>query len=139
MVVRQYNALFAELAERRAQAAQDSEVRGATRIQPNRGEPFADFRSFASHVLEPDLRLRLAPGMSAADLEGRLSVKLNRLYSGLRSSNAEALALLQSVEAAGPKGLQVQQLLANASPKRQPYLETTLVWLAKQGVLDWLP
>lgn len=138
VVVRQYNALFAELAERRAQAAHTGERGGATRIQPNRGEPFSDFRGFASHVLEPDLRLRLAPGVHATDLEGRLSVKLNRLYSGLRGSNAEALALLQAVEAAGSSGVAVNELLSGASSERRPYLETTLVWLAKQGLLDWL-
>ena len=65
-------------------------------------------------------------------------VKLNRLYSGLRGSNAEALELLQAVEAAGAEGVNVRELLAHASADRRPYWETTLVWLAKQGLVDWL-
>jgi hypothetical protein len=32
----------------------------------------------------------------------------------------------------------VAELLAGAAPERRPYLETTLVWLAKLGLVDWL-
>jgi D-inositol-3-phosphate glycosyltransferase len=138
VVVSQYNALFAELAERRAQALRDGALTGGARIQPSRGDPFADFRGFASSVLEPDLVLRLASGVVPTDLEARLGVKLNRLYSGLRGSNAEALELLQTLEAAGHTGMTVGQLLAGASSERRGYLETSLVWLAKQGLVDWL-
>ena len=138
VVVGQYKALFAELAERRVHALRAGELAAGARIQPSRGDPFADFRGFASSVLEPDLVVRLAPGVVAADLEGRLGVKLNRLYSGVRGSNAEALALLQAVESAGAAGVSVQELLAGASAQLRPYLETTLVWLAKQGLVDWL-
>ena len=138
VVVGQYNDLFAELAERRGQALRASAVAGGARIQPSRGDPFADFRGFASSVLEPDLVLRLVPGVAAADLEARLSVKLNRLYSGLRGSNAEALALLQALEAAEGSGISVEQLLGGGAADRRPYLETTVVWLAKQGLVEWL-
>ena len=65
-------------------------------------------------------------------------MKLNRLYSGLRGSNVEALALLQALEAAGAAGLSVCALLSDAPADRRPYLETALVWLAKQGLVDWL-
>ena len=138
VVVGQVNTLFSELAERRAQAVRAGERVAGSRIQPSRGDPFADFRGFASSVLEPDLVLRLAPGVVAADLEGRLGVKLNRLYSGLRGSNVEALALLQALEAAGAAGLSVRALLSGAPADRCAYLETALVWLAKQGLVDWL-
>ena len=138
VVVGHYNALFAELAERRAQALQDGSLAAGARLQPSRGDPFADFRGFASAVLAPELVVRLAPGVAAADLQPRLEVKLNRLYSGMRGTNAEALQLLQAVESAGAAGASVAELLADATPERRPYLETTLVWLAKQGLVDWL-
>jgi glycosyltransferase involved in cell wall biosynthesis len=35
-------------------------------------------------------------------------------------------------------GLPVDQLLTGVAADRRPYLETTLVWLAKQGLVDWL-
>jgi hypothetical protein len=56
----------------------------------------------------------------------------------LRGSPAEAQALLAALETAGPAGLSVADLLAVASPERRPWLETTLVWLAKLGLVDWL-
>jgi len=48
------------------------------------------------------------------------------------------LALLQRLEAACPAGASVSDLLADSSPERSPWLETTLVWLATLGLVDWL-
>jgi len=139
VAVDKYNALFAELAERRAQVQRSAAFEGVARIQPSRGDPFADFRGFASTVLDPELSLRLADGASPAALQPLLAVKLNQLYPGLRGSPAEAMALLEQLAAAGSTGLPVARLLAAADPQRRPYLETTLVWLAKIGLVDWLP
>jgi len=136
-VVRLYRELLDDLAERR-RAADPAVAAAGARLQPLRGEPFASFHHFASHVLEPGMVLRLGEGATAADLEGRLAVQLNRLYPGLRGSPAEAQALLAALETAGPAGLSVADLLAVASPERRPWLETTLVWLAKLGLVDWL-
>jgi len=137
-VVRLYRELLSDLAERR-QAADPAVAAAGARLHPLRGEPFADFRGFATDVLTPERILRLAPGVVASDLQQRLQVELNRFYPGVRGSEAEALALLQQLEAAGAAGLPVERLLASMESDRRPYLETTLVWLAKQGVVDWLP
>jgi len=137
-VVRLYRELLSDLAERR-RAADPAVAAAGARLHPLRGEPFADFRGFATDVLSPDRFLRLAPGVVPSDLQQRLQVALNRFYPGVRGSEAEALALLQQLEAAGAAGLPVERLLASMESDRRPYLETTLVWLAKQGVVDWLP
>ena len=63
---------------------------------------------------------------------------LNRAYPGLRATPVEAAALLEQLQAAGGAGATPAQLLASARPERRPYLETTLVWLAKLGLVDWL-
>ena len=140
VVVGQYNALFGELAERRAQALRDGAVPQGVAIQPSRGDPFADFRGFASRVLDPELTVRLADGVDAADLEPLLAVQLNRLYPGLRGTPAEAEVLMAQLAAVAgaAEGLSVAELLASAAPERRPYLETTLVWLAKLGLVNWL-
>jgi D-inositol-3-phosphate glycosyltransferase len=137
-VVRLYRELLDDLADRRRVADPEVACAGA-RLQPLRGEPFANFQHFASEVLQPDLVLHLAEGAKAADLEGQLAVQLNRLYPGLRGSPAEAQALLAQLELAGTAGLCVRALLASATPERRPFLETTVVWLAKLGLVDWLP
>jgi len=138
VVVGQYNALFADLAERRARALRDGEVECGVRSQPNRGDPFVDFRGFATHVLKPDRPLRLAAGFCPRDLEALLAVQLNCVYPGLRGSTVEAVSLLEQLQNAAGEWVTPAQLLASATFERRPYLETTLVWLAKLGLVDWL-
>ena len=142
VVVGQYKTLFAELADRRAQALRVGAVPRGVPIQPSRGDPFADFRGFATNVLEPDLKLCFAEGALAGDLDSLLEVQLNRLYPGLRGTADEARALLDNFlyhQTACSPMVTVADLLADAPPERRPYLETTLVWLAKLGLVDWLP
>ena len=139
VVVEHYNALFMQLAERRAQAVRDGELKGGgARIQPSRGDPFADFRGFATAVLEPEQRLHLADGITAQNLQPLLEVHLNQLYPGLRGSPEEARLFLQQLETAEGSGLTVAELLAGTEVERRPYLQATLVWLAKLGLIDWL-
>lgn len=137
-VARLYRDLFVELADLRSAANPDVAVAGA-RLHPSRGEPFADFRHFATHVLESDLVVRLSVDVTPADLEERLKVELNNLFSGLRGTNAEALEILNRLEVAGRAGLSVHDLYAGFPPVRHPFLQTTLVWLAKMDLVDWLP
>jgi hypothetical protein len=56
----------------------------------------------------------------------------------VRASNSQAQALLQQLQNQ-TTGLTVAALLADASIEQRGYLETTLVWLAKLGLIDWLP
>ncbi len=138
VVVGHYNDLFADLADRRSQAALKGEPSFQTRMQPGRGDPFADFRGFATTALEPTLRLRCSAGVVASDLQPLLEVQLNQLYGDLRASAAETDRLLQRLEAATERGVSVQELLSEAEAPRRAYLANTLVWLAKLGLVDWL-
>lgn len=137
-VAKKYRELFEELAGRR-QAADVNEAKAGSRLDPRRGEPFADFRHFATSVLSPDLVMRLSGGATTADLEGRLAVQLNGLYPGLRGTTQEVLQLMHLLESAGDTGLSVEDLFAGLPQERRPFLETTLVWLAKMDLVDWLP
>lgn len=137
-VAKQYRDLFDELAARR-QSAQATEAVAGARVNPCRGEPFADFRHFPTDVLQPEVCLRLADGVTATDLEERLAVQLNGLFPGLRGTPQEALQALKSIEASGRSGLSVEALCCEFPPARRVLIETTLVWLAKMGLVDWLP
>ena len=138
VVVAQYNALFEELQARRQAAAEPGPLRT---VQPVRAEPFAAFHGFATSVLQPELRLRLAPGLQPAalmaELERQLGVELNRLYPELRGTPDEAHVLLAALATAPDRT--VQELLASHPPERHPWLSCSLVWLAKLGLIDWLP
>ncbi len=137
-VARLYRDLFEELADLRQAASVDDSAAGA-HLHPSRGEPFADFKHFATNVLEADLVMRLSAGASPADLHDRLTIQLNGLYSGLRGTTEEASELLQRLEVAGNSGLVVDELCSGFPQERRPFLETTLVWLAKMDLVDWLP
>ncbi len=141
VVVEQYNALFAELSQRRQHALTQSTAPSPHRISPLRGDPFADFAGFASSVLDPATRLRLTPGVTGPQALARTqAVALDGMYHGLRGSADEAAQLLALVAAADPaQGCSVAELSAGFAPERHPFLATTLVWLAKLGLLDWLP
>lgn len=140
VVVAQYNALFAELTQRRLHVLAQSEATSPYRISPLRGDPFADFAGFATTVLDPATRLRLRPGVGPETLTHAQAVALNRQYPGLRGSPEEAARLLALVAAADPPhGCPVAQLTDAFTPDRRPFIPTTLVWLAKLGLLDWLP
>lgn len=138
VVVDLYKQLFDELAQRRL-TVEPSFASNAPRLNPLRGEPFRDFTHFATHVIEPSLRLRLSQGSKASNLEACLLVQLNTFYPGLRGSPEDAMKLLFALEESGPQGLLVDELLENISSQRKPYLENTLVWMAKLGLIDWLP
>ena len=138
IIVHQYKELFIELSHRRSDASPLCAY-SECKTHPFRGEPFADFRHFATHVLEPSLRLRIVEGVSTEDLDTRLNIQLNCFYPGLRATADESKQLLASLEAAGTSGMKVSEILVDKSVDRRPYLETSLVWLAKMGMIDWLP
>jgi glycosyltransferase involved in cell wall biosynthesis len=143
VVVGRYQELFAELEDRRTCAAgtppsgRDEPLEGAParshRMPPLRNDPFADFRDLPGAVLDDDLVLRLAPGGSPPDPE----VELDDMFSALRGTPEEATRVLAALCEAG--ALTVAELVATAPPERRPFVRMTLCWLAKAGVLDWLP
>lgn len=140
VVVAQYNELFTELTERRLQFQAQAEGASPYRINPLRGDPFADFAGFATTVLEPTTRLWLRPGVLPESLAHAQTVALNRQYPALRGSPEESARLLALIGKADPgQGCPVAQLSAAFSPERRPLIPNTLVWLAKLGLIDWLP
>ena len=59
-----------------------------------RAQGLADHAGSAVTSLQPDLKMWPASGITAADLQARLAVKLYRLFPGLRGSSAKALCSL---------------------------------------------
>ena len=154
VVAGQYKDLFAELAERRrhapaaAYAAAAVSPAGATasgapkhpsahRMNPLRGDPFVVFRGHPSGVLHEDLTLSLAPDAEPVALGPDAAVELDQLFPGLRGSPAEADEVARLLREAG--SLSAQQVLLAFPPPRRPFVRMTLMWLAKVGIVDWLP
>jgi D-inositol-3-phosphate glycosyltransferase len=134
VVARQIGGLFRELAQVRA-AAQDTTP--VHRVNPLRGDPFADFAGFATHALEVETRLRVRPGVGPADLERAAGVDLDKAFGGwhaLPDENAVILARIASGETPT-----VRAVLLGFPMERRRHVQMSLVWMAKLGLLDWLP
>jgi glycosyltransferase involved in cell wall biosynthesis len=134
VVARGYNALVDELAQRR-QAAADPGTRHRT--SPIKGDPFRDFAGFATAALAPETPLRVAPGADEAAVRRLGDVELDANFPSWRS-DLETCARAFQLVAQGRAGTVGQVLAAFPAAERRS-LELGLLWLAKHGMLDWLP
>ncbi len=133
VVVREYNALADELTEIRNAAP---EQQPSHRVNPLKGDPFADFVGFATHQLTPQTLLRLRAGASVTDLQRAAGVHLDGAFAEWRGSLDEAALLLERL--AKGNALTAQELLTDFPTERHPVLLMSLAWLAKLGIVDWL-
>jgi D-inositol-3-phosphate glycosyltransferase len=134
VVVRQINGLLRELAQVRAAAA---DVPPTHRMNPLRGDPFEDFAGFATHALEVDTPLRVRPGVSVADLDRSAGVDLDKAFYGWRANPEETRQILERV--ASGEAPTVKAVLLTFPMARRRHVQMALVWMAKLGLLDWLP
>ena len=133
VVISQYTGLFKELAKLRAAATPTT---ARHRLNPLRGDPFADFAGFASQVLDVDAQLRLRPGVTAGDLERIIGVELDNGFSGWRGTVEEAGLILARVAAA--QSMSLKDLLLTLPMPRRRLVQMSVSWLAKLGLLEWL-
>lgn len=133
VVAGQYLELFDELAELRS-AAPAGAVDGR-RMDPLQGDPFWDFRALPTEVLGDATVLRLATGAGgvAPDLP---ATALDAIFPGLRGTDHEAAAVLAALSV-GP--LTLGEVLADVPPQRRAFVRGSVMWLAKAGLVDWLP
>jgi D-inositol-3-phosphate glycosyltransferase len=133
VVVGQFNELLDELAQIRATS--EGYPAGPVR-DPIRGDPFEAFAGFASEGLGPQTRLSLAPGAGPADLERSSALVLDNFAASWRTTPAEAARLMALIgEGRVPT---VAAALEHFPPARHPYIELTIAWMAKMGIVDWL-
>lgn len=127
VVIPQYQALWAELARRRAAAPEQP-----PRENPYRPDPFRMFAAYPTAALAPDdevsLDRPLAEG-EATELLGRASVR----QPAARLPSSDEVEALVAYLAAGP--CTVGALLEEVPAERRAFLERGLLWLAKFGIL----
>jgi hypothetical protein len=133
VVVREYNALADELTEIRNAAL---EQQPSHRVNPLKGDPFADFVGFATQQLTRRTRLRLRDGASVTDLQRAAGVRLDAAFAEWRGDLEEATRMVERL--AKGNVLTTQELLAEFPIERHPLLLMSLAWLAKLGIVDWL-
>jgi D-inositol-3-phosphate glycosyltransferase len=132
VIARQIHALADELAEIR-HASADPVVR--RKGDPVRGDPFAAFAGFPTHVLTLDMPLAAAPGATGDDVRG-LTAILDIAFGGLRA-NLEECAQALDLLASGQAHTGREVLVRFPLPRRRA-VELGLAWMAKLGLVDWL-
>ena len=65
------------------------------------------------------------------------STELDATFPGLRGTHEEAAAVLSTLGAMGPTAL--GDLLAVFPARRRAFVRGSVMWLAKAGLVDWLP
>ena len=127
VVIPQYQALWAELARRRAAAP----------AQPPLGNPFRPdpFQMFADHPTAPltaDTLVALARPFAEGEAAFLLDLPGVRNVAARLPATPEVEAVLAAVTP-GPRS--VGALLAEVPPERRPFVERGILWLAKFGFL----
>jgi glycosyltransferase involved in cell wall biosynthesis len=132
VVVPQYLALLDELAAIRAAAP---EVAARVRANPVKDDPFAAFAGFASRTAGLDLPLAVTAGIGPADVLATRELELDQAFGFWRASLEECAEALRRI-AAG-EAATLGQLLAGVPPDRRHLVELGVMWMAKQGFVDW--
>ncbi|HEX3366183.1 glycosyltransferase family 4 protein [Phenylobacterium sp.] len=133
IVARQISGLVDEMAAVRA-ASPDPPRR--VKADPVRPDPFVSFAGFPTQLFTLDMPIAAVPGVNGKDVLG-LSLALDTAFAALRSpleECAQALDLLASGQARTGR-----EVLSAFPMERRRMLEMGLVWMAKLGMIDWLP
>jgi alpha-maltose-1-phosphate synthase len=130
-VIASYQALWAELAERRRSDPSLMD-RPTPATNPARPDPFAAFASYPSTTLADDLVARLAPGADAAMLAERRALAMVAFATAIVPPEEDIQAMLDLL-AEGPR--RVDELLATLPPERRGGMARGLVWLGKLDVI----
>jgi len=134
VIVRAYQALWGELAERRKTAQEIAPAVKGRATRPLAMDPFALFREFPTQFLNPTTRLVLTAGV-----DGALAQGMGRLpiAAPLRAFLLDDTGLASMIERLARGPASVQELLDLFPPMQRQPAWYTAGWLAKTGLARW--
>jgi glycosyltransferase involved in cell wall biosynthesis len=134
VIIRAYQALWADLAERRAKAPEIVPPVQGKPTRPLAMDPLALFREFPTRFLVLQVKITLTPGVDAALAQGMTKLPI---ATPLRAFMLDDAGLARIVERLQQGAATVQELLdLFPQTQRQPcwYL---IGWLCKTGLATW--
>lgn len=134
VVIPRYQALWAELAERRRAAAR--RPRGAGSANPFLIDPFRLFAGYSSAAVAPDHRLEAVEGAQER-LGELLRSPLASHCAYARPTDDEMAAMMQAIAPEG--GTTAERALGRLPPERRDRAWRGLLWLAKYGLVRLKP
>jgi len=133
VVIGRYHELLDELAQIRAAAP---DVRPRHAANPVKGDPFAAFAGFATQAVGLERRLRVPPGVTPAAVLATEAIELDQAFGYWRATLAECAEVVRLV--ADGRATTLREVLLAFPQDRRRVVELGVMWLAKQGFLDWL-
>lgn len=127
VVIPQYQALWAELARRRAAAQPQGAIEN-----PYRPDPFRMFESYPTATLSSADMVMLERPIGPAEASALMERSSVRMAAARLPSGDEIEAIVERLTN-GPRS--VAALLAEVPSERRPFVERGLLWLAKFGLL----
>jgi glycosyltransferase involved in cell wall biosynthesis len=132
VVIKQYQALWAELAERRRSAVESVPRTAGQPVQPTRADPYQAFAGYATATLGSSDVIELAPGATPATFDGVTSSSLISFAKAVNPPTAEMHRLLETLQGGSRS---VAQLAQDGPPGTHAFRARSLLWLAKLGLV----
>ena len=133
VIIKRYQALWLELAERRAAGAENAARPPGAPANPSRLDPFLSFASYPSDILCEGHVVAAAQGADGARLQALLQSPLISFVKPMAPDPDDCARILADLQRRGP--LSVADILADAPDSRRDRIERGLAWLAKLGLL----
>ena len=134
VIVRAYQALWADLAERRKTAPEVVPPAQGRAARPLAMDPFSLFREFPTQFLLPNITLTLAPGVDAMLAQGMAKLPI---ATPLRAFLLDDAGLAHMIKRLQQGPATVQELLDLFAPTHRQPVWHMIGWLAKTGLVKW--
>ena len=134
VVVKRYQDLWADLAERRKAGTEVAPRAAGQPANPTRLDPFISFASYPSDILTGAHLVAATQGADGARLQALLQSPLISFVKPMAPDPDDCARILADLHRRGP--LSVADILAEAPDSRRNRIERGLVWLAKLGLLS---
>jgi alpha-maltose-1-phosphate synthase len=136
VVIAAYEALWQELAERRAKATPSAASIPGQPPYPLGDDPFRLFAHYATDVLEPEQRLSLGSMANPESLQALRNTAITNFGGDKRASTATIDRILKAIAQAGSLTVaEILQRYAGSKTGNRVYLARTLVYLLKFDIL----
>jgi starch synthase len=132
VVIKQYQELWAELAERRRSASESVPRVAGQPVQPTRADPYQAFAGYATATLRSSDVIELAPHATPATFDAVTSSALISFAKAVNPPTAEMHRLLETLKGGSRS---VSQLAQDGPPGTQAFRARSLLWLAKLGLV----
>jgi glycosyltransferase involved in cell wall biosynthesis len=132
-IIPQYEALWGELAARRAKDKESAPPKAGRPAVPVAPDPFTIFAHYPTHALTEETRVRLTLVDEPERIKTLVGFKMNTLAGGLMPPAETSQAMLSKLAEASVAT--VIELIELAPPGERHAVERAIIWLAKLGIV----